>query len=282
MISAAFSLAESPNWDHCTQSLLFVDVDSATIHQLKDGEISTFVEDSGCTNGMTFDEHGDLLLAQMGCGPSGRVSRRDRMGNLTVLAERGAMNAALHTPDDLARRSDGTIYFTDGDFPHAAHALVLSSLVAPLPIYRIDPEGTVFNVGMTTGPNGIELSADEKTLYVSSYFGGQLLKYRVADDGSLSPDGALVTGVVYPDSLCLDVQGNVYLGVATGLLVIRPDGTKLGTIPMTTVRGGPTSCGFGGADGTTLYVTDWTTLFEIDDMPIPGLDWSTYEKFPCP
>ena len=281
-VASTFSLAESPNWDHCTDTLLFVDVDNAIIHTLKDGEIGVFMEDSGCTNGMAFDADGNLILAQMGCGPAGRVSRRSRDGDVTVLAQSGPMDAALHTPDDVAVRSDGTIYFTDGDFPHSAHALNLSSLFTPLPIYRITPDGTIIQEDVTVGPNGIELSPDEKTLYVSSYFGGQILKYAVADDGSLQPDGTLVTGVATPDSMCLDVQGNVYLGVATGLMVIAPDGTQLGTIPMQTPKGGPTSCGFGGPDGKTLYVSDWTTLFEIDDMPIQGLGWTIDQKFDCP
>jgi gluconolactonase len=281
-ISDSFSLAESPNWDHCTNSLLFVDVDRAVIHQLKDDQVGVFMENSGCANGIAFDGNGDLLMAQMGCGRGGSVSRRDRAGNVTVLADRGAMGAALHTPDDLAVRSDGTIYFTDGDFPHATYPLNITSLFTQLPIYRIAPDGTVFNEAKTTGPNGIELSPDEKTLYVSSYFGNQLLKFAVADDGSLQAAGSLVTGAASADSLCLDVQGNVYLGVSTGLLVVRPDGTKLGTIAMQTSKGGPTSCGFGGSDGKTLYVTAWTTLYKIEAMPIPGLGWSIYEKFPCP
>jgi gluconolactonase len=282
VVADTFSLAESPNWDHCTNSLLFVDVDRAVIHQLTDGQVGLFMENSGCANGLAFDGNGDLLMAQMGCGLGGSVSRRDRAGNVTVLADRGAMGAALHTPDDLAVRSDGTIYFTDGDFPHATYPLNITSLFTQLPIYRIAPDGTVFNEAKTTGPNGIELAPDEKTLYVSSYFGNQLLKFAVADDGSLQAAGSLVTGALSADSLCLDVQGNVYLGVSTGLLVVRPDGTKLGTIPMQTSKGGPTSCGFGGPDGKTLYVTAWTTLYKIENMPIPGLGWSIYEKFPCP
>jgi gluconolactonase len=282
VIASSFSLAESPNWDHCTDSLLFVDVDRSLIHQLKDGEISEFMTDSNCTNGMAFDAQGNLLMAQMGCGQGGKVVRRDRDGSVTVLADTGTMGAALHTPDDLAVRSDGTIYFSDGDFPHATYVGNLFNLILPLPIYRIAPDGTLFREGSTSGPNGIELSPDEQTLYVSSYIGGQLLKFTPAEDGALTAAGSLVTGVVTPDSLCLDVEGNVYLGVATGLLVMSPDGTQLGTIAMQTAKGGPTSCGFGGADGKTLFVTAWTTLYKIENMPFAGLGWSIDEKFPCP
>ena len=41
---------------------------------------------------------------------------------------------------------------------------------------------------------------------------------------------------------------------------------------------GVTNCTFGGADGKTLYITAWTTLWKVDAMPIPGLDWVVNQK----
>jgi gluconolactonase len=94
----------------------------------------------------------------------------------------------------------------------------------------------------------------------------------------------LVTAVSSPDSLCVDVQGNVYIGTSQGLLVVRPDGTKLGTIPLKSfgTTKAVTSCDFGNADGKTLYVSAWSTLSRIDAMPIPGNTWATNEQIVCP
>jgi gluconolactonase len=84
--------------------------------------------------------------------------------------------------------------------------------------------------------------------------------------------------------MCIDVQGNVYLGSSGGLIVIRPDGTKLGTIALKSFGStrGVTSCDFGGPDGTTLYVTAWSTLSKIEGMPIPGQTWTINRQIACP
>jgi hypothetical protein len=55
------------------------------------------------------------------------------------------------------------------------------------------------------------------------------------------------------------------------------------TIPMTPAAsscllGGVTNCTFGGDDGKTLYITDWTSVYKVDGMPIPGLDWVVANK----
>ena len=72
--------------------------------------------------------------------------------------------------------------------------------------------------------------------------------------------------------MCLDAAGNFYVGVKTGLQVLRPDGTAVKLIPATNTSG-TTSCGFGGDDGKTLYITAWTSIWKVENMPIPGQDW---------
>ena len=41
---------------------------------------------------------------------------------------------------------------------------------------------------------------------------------------------------------------------------------------------GTTNCSFGGADGKTLYITAWTSVWEVSAMPIPGLDFVVNKK----
>jgi gluconolactonase len=124
---------------------------------------------------------------------------------------------------------------------------------------------------MLLGPNGIELSPDEKTLYVDADFASSVMKYDVADDGSLSNGATLASGLSGPDSLCLDAAGNLYVGVSSGLQVLRPDGSSVGLIPIPSSA--VTNCSFGDDDGTTLYISAWSTLWKVERMPIPGLDW---------
>ena len=268
MISDAFMLAESPLWDPCNHQLLFTDVTASTINALgADGQISVYASNTNNANGIAWDIDGSLILAQMGGSP-GHIARMDSSKNIQTLEPAGS--PTLHTPDDTIVRSDGTIYFTDGDFYPIGNILGFSSV---LPIYMLKPGGaSLVNVGSVSGPNGIEFSPDEKTLYVSAYGGGTVASFAVAADGSLTPGSAAASGLTHPDSLCLDAAGNLYVGVSTGLQVLRPDGAPITLIPISS-SSGTTSCGFGGDDGKTLYISAWTTLWKVEGMPIPGQDW---------
>jgi gluconolactonase len=282
-VSAGYTLAENPLWDPCGHQLLFVDVEGGggrgVIHSLgADGHVSDFMTNTANTNGMAFDIDGSLIMTQMG-GRPGHVARRDKSGAVQQIDPPGSM---LHTPDDVIVRSDGTIYFTDGDFCPVGNLLGFN---ARLPFYMIRPgTSTLVNCGTVSGPNGIELSPDEKTLYVDGYGEGTVWKFDVAADGTVTRAATpFASGLANPDSLCLDAAGNLYVGVATGLQVFRPDGTRVKLIPIlsgTTACPvtGTTNCTFGGDDGKTLYITNWTTLFKVEGMPIPGLDWVVNSK----
>ena len=273
-IADGFALAESPLWDPCEDRLLFADVAASgggKINALADdGTVSMVMSGTDNTNGMAWDIDGSLILAQM----KGHVARRDRSGMVKVIDD-GTAN--LHTPDDVVVRSDGTIYLSDGNFCPVGDLLGFNSA---LPVFTIKPNtNTLINSGTVRGPNGIELSPDEKILYVNGYGDGTISRFDVMPDGTIKKQAtAFATGLSDPDSLCLDAAGNLYVAVSSGIQVIRPDGTKVTLIRMSAAGGsctkaGMTNCTFGGPEGKTLYVTAWTAIFKIDNMPIPGLDW---------
>jgi gluconolactonase len=262
--SFSLSLAEGPLWDPCEHRLLFVDVTASKIYSMTpDDQITLFASNTGNANGIAFAPDGSLILPQM--ARPGHISRRDKSGTITPLEPPGSF---LHTPDDCIVRSDGVIYFTDGDFPPVG-----GLDTAPLPVYALLPGASQLDSGGTVpGPNGIELSPDEKTLYVNAFYGGAVVKYNVMPDGTITKGSTLAMGLQYPDSMCLDAVGNLYIAVHSGLAVLRPDGSSVGLIPVP-VTTGVTNCDFGGDDGTTLYITAYTTIWKIPGMPIPGLEW---------
>jgi gluconolactonase len=278
-IADGFSLAESPLWDPCGDRLLFADVSATGGGKINavdaNGTVTEFMSNTGNTNGMAWDIDGSLILAQM----TGHVARRDRAGMVTQI---DPPMSNLHTPDDVTVRSDGTIYLSDGDFCPIGTLLGYSSA---LPVFTIKPNTTtLINSGTVRGPNGIELSPDEKVLYVSGYGEGSIYRFDVMPDGMIMKQPqALITGLSDSDSMCLDAAGNLYVAVRSGIQVLSPEGDKIKLIPVTAPAGsctkaGMTNCTFGGKDGKTLYITSWTTLFKIDDMPIPGLEWFIGQK----
>jgi gluconolactonase len=286
LISDQFKLSESPVWDHCGDRLLFVDVNNRKIHSYKpDAEIEEFAAMTNYVNGIIFDRDGNLLMAEMGGGQGGKITRMDmRTKQIEVLIDHDPRGNKLKTSDDLALRSDGTIYFTDPIISHGPYSNSLGSL-ATHSFYRLLPpasDGTREIVAMGTAglPNGIRLSPDEKTLYVAGFVDDNIVKYDVMDDGSLTRAGTFVSAVDKADSFCMDAGGNIYLGVGSGLQVVSPDGKKLKLLRLSS-SDGITNCGFGGADGKTLWITGWNVLYQLDNMPIPGLDWERNKSISC-
>jgi sugar lactone lactonase YvrE len=191
----------------------------------------------------------------------------------------------LNTPDDITSRSDGVLYFTDPTFASGSQGF--PTLTLPLSgaqgVYRLTTDGVLhLEDSSTTGPNGVNLSPDQKTLYVSYTLSGQVAKFDVGADGSLSNKATFATGATVADSMCVDAGGNVYVGTYSGLAVYDPTGKSLGTISV----GGliVTNCAFGAADQKTLFITARTqatlagapplgggALYKIDGMPVPGI-----------
>jgi gluconolactonase len=130
----------------------------------------------------------------------------------------------------------------------------------------------------TAGPNGVELSPDEKVLFVTYTGTGQVYGFRVADDGSLSDKTLFASNVLLADSTCIDAAGDLYVASSGGFTVLSPTGARLGVI--STNGQVATNCTFGGADQRTLFITTHSLLgaaagasaiSRIDGMPIPGI-----------
>ncbi len=114
--------------------------------------------------------------------------------------------------------------------------------------------------------NGIGISPDQKTLYVSETVGNSILKFRVNNDGSLSDRAnfALLNLLtpnkndswwLGPDSMKIDGKGNLYVAQWFGgkILKISPDGRLLHEFRIA-AGDGTTNVAF-GPDGNELYVT---------------------------
>jgi gluconolactonase len=114
--------------------------------------------------------------------------------------------------------------------------------------------------------NGIGVSPDQKTLYVSETVGNCILKFTINADGSLShrANFALLNHLtpnkhdswwLGPDSMKLDGQGNLYVAQWFGgkILRISPDGKLLHVFPIA-AGDGITNVAFGPGE-KELYVT---------------------------
>ena len=301
MLGKDFGLTEGPVWvqDAGGGHLLFSDLVANVIYKrTPDGVVSVFAENiyngpdlltvgqqtrSGRmaviiigANGLTLDRQGRVVVAS----PAARaVLRLETDGTRTILADRYE-GKRFNGPNDVAVKSNGSIYFTDGNSGLRGGAasparemawngfyLVKNGAITQLDTNRDFPEAF---------PNGIALSEDERHLYVT--FGRKIMRYDVRADDTVGNRTEFLD-VAGNDGLKVDRSGNVFSTTGAGpgeVRVTSREGKRLGTIQLPEVPGEPrkqvcaTNVAFGDADARGLYITACNLLFRVR-LNTPGV-----------
>ena len=137
-------------------------------------------------------------------------------------------------------------------------------------MYRLSPSGVVTLLTKDLAyPNGIALSPDGNTLYVgmSDAKRPQIMAYDIQANGDLANSRVFwdAASLVqkrggWLDGMKVDAKGNIFTSGPGGIVVLSAQGKHLGTI----VTGDTTAnCTFGGADGSTLYMTTNHSIMRI-------------------
>ncbi len=285
VLAEGFRWSEGPTW--FDGGVVFSDVLANTAYRWKAGmkAAEVFLRPSGLlaaapgfrepgSNGFGRDAQGRLLLCQHG---ERRVARFEN-GTYTAVADRFE-GKRFNSPNDLAVRKSGEIYFTDP--PYGLEKIVDSPLreIPFAGVYRIGRDGKVMLLekGLTF-PNGIGFSPDESTLYVavSDARATRVMAYEVQRDGTLAQPRVFfdaqprreqkLPGLC--DGLKVDRAGNVWCTGPGGVMVISPAGKLLGVIN----TGEPTGNCCWGDDGSTLYITANYFLVRVKTLT-KGAGW---------
>lgn len=199
------------------------------------------------------------------------MSRLEKDGSFTVLAEY-YKGKRLNSPNDLAYRLDGLLYFTDPPFglpgkyadPHRELPFSGIFLFSEGKLELLNDE--------LSGPNGLTFSPDEKYLYVGNdnQHKPVIYRYEVNPNGTLSKgemffNAGSVTGARWLDGMKSDMQGNLYVTASTGVIIISSTGKHLGTLQVPET----TNVAWGDDDKKGLYITGAKSLYRIR-LNIPG------------
>ena len=213
-------------------NLLIAQNHNAAVVKLdQSGKVSTVYKDTHTGGALSMNKKGDLFIVERGLranvsqlAPKRRILADKMQNGDPIDCNGGVIN-------DLTADSKGGVYFTMGG------------------LFHVDPKGTVTRYGENLATNGIILSADEKTLYVTN--AGSVAAFDVQPDGSLKNQRQFVQ-LPTPggDGLSIDSQGRLYVTAGPALHVVASDGKLLGSIP---APYGLITAAFAGKGKKTMY-----------------------------
>lgn len=220
------------------------------------------------TNGLATDAAGKLYGASHKVGG---IVRFGAAGEEPTVIVSGYQGQRFNSPNDLTFRSDGTLYFTDPTWQATN-----PPPQAKTRVYRVAPGSHKAQVidANRSQPNGVTLSPDEKTLYLSSLDG--LYKYAVAADGSVGPPKHFASQIGGADGMVVDCAGNLYV-TSTDVIVLNASGKEIDRLHMPAGAGSVTNVAFGGAKRKTLFITamgqgSGRGVFKVD-LKVPGMPY---------
>jgi gluconolactonase len=211
-------------------------------HVKSDGTVELFVTlpEGSTANSIQFDKKGNMFLADFSGHNVLKVDSKTK--KVTVHSHSDKFNQ----PNDLCINKKDQLFASDPNWKESTGK-----------IWRIDPDGKSYlvqdNMGTT---NGIELSPDEKTLYVNESVQKKVWAFDVDGKGNLSNKRLFAE---FPDhgfdGMKCDKNGNLYItryGKGT-VVVLSPEGKQIKEVVLLGKR--CSNLVFGGKDGKTVYVT---------------------------
>ncbi|MFI1393371.1 SMP-30/gluconolactonase/LRE family protein [Streptomyces sp. NPDC020681] len=241
-VHEAAELGEGPTWDMASGRLIWVDVLSSRVH--------TYEPSSGRRTVLATEQHVGAAKPRAGGGLV--VNLRDGIGRYDT---DGRFSWLVRDPvpgrrgNDAAVGPDGSLWAGSMRYDEAPGGGTLLRIGADG-----EPATVLDDVAVS---NGTGWSPDGRRMY---YIDSPTRRIDVFDvSGSevsgRRPFAAIEAGAGFPDGLCVDVDGCVWVALWDGAALRRytPDGRLDRTLPVPVRR--PTACAFGGAGLTDLYIT---------------------------
>ncbi len=234
---------EGPNVDKAGNLFVVNFQKDGTIGLVRpNGEVELYVTlpEGSIANAIMFDKKGDMLLADWKGHNVLRVNRKTKAVTVYVHSDE------FNQPNDLCINKKGQLFASDPSWKDGTGKL-----------WRIDAPGKAVLLDDKMGTtNGIELSPDEKLLYVNESVQKKIWVFDVDRKGGISNKRLFYQFEDFGmDGMKCDKLGNLYVtrhGKGT-IAILSPGATLIREVPM---KGKSTSnITFGGLDGTTCFVT---------------------------
>ena len=206
------------------------------------GTASLFVNlpEGSIGNGIRFNSKGDMFIADYTKHYILKVDMDTK--DISVFAH----NEDMNQPNDIAIMDNDILFASDPDWKNSKGQ-----------IWRIDAEGKITLLEGDMGTtNGIEVSPDNKILYVNESVQRNVWAYDLSPMGEISNKRLLIKFEDFGmDGMRTDITGNLYItrhGKGT-VVKVSPEGKILKEIELKGKT--PSNIAFGGNNGTTAFIT---------------------------
>lgn len=204
------------------------------------GKTFLTLDNGSVANGIRFDLQGNMFMADYVNHNVLKYSASDNQ--LSIFSH----NDEMYQPNDLAIMDNGILFASDPNWKESKGRL-----------WRITADGTASiledNMGTT---NGIEVSPDNKTLYVNESVQRKVWRYQLDQSGNISNKSLFHEFKDHGlDGMRTDQQGNLYIARygAGEIAILSSSGVLIKTIKLKGDH--PTNVAFGGSDGKQVFVT---------------------------
>lgn len=227
-------------WDHAT------------------GEVTTFLQPAGRSNGLYFDHDGSLIACADENGQLWRIDIETKKHEVLLDSYDGKL---FNGPNDVWIDPKGGMYFTDPFYkrPYWKNRDQPDQEKQRVFYLPKDAKKPVIADDTLQQPNGIIGSPDGKLLYVADIKAGKTWRYRIAADGILEDKTQFCE--MGSDGMTLDSSGNLYL-TGKGVTVFSPDGEKLGHIPVP--ESWTANITLAGPNRKTLFITSMDSAYTLE------------------
>jgi gluconolactonase len=254
-LAGDFKFTEGPSAD-AKGNVYFTDQPNDRIMMWSiSGELSTFMQPSGRSNGLSFDKDGYLWSCADEKNEIWKIAPDKKVTVIPSKFEEKLLNG----PNDLWIHKNGTIYFTDPYYkrPWWDHTEKPQEKQC---VYYLSPDHKkiVKIADDLIQPNGIVGTPDGKKLFVADIGANKTWSYNINKDGSLSNKTLFCE--LGSDGMTIDTKGNIYL-TGKGVTVFDKTGKQIGNIAVP--ENWTANVCFGGPDMKSLYITASKGLYRI-------------------
>src|SRR5450631_29780 len=159
-LADGMKFTEGPVWLPTKKTLVFSDIPNSKLMQWKEGDGLTVFRKSEQANGNILDLEGRLISCQHAAR---NLVRTEKDGSIKVLTD-NFDGKRFNSPNDVAVRSDGTLWFTDPPWGLTGKAEIAGHYVFKFDQKTGKVEAVVKDLAM---PNGIVFSPDENRIYIA-------------------------------------------------------------------------------------------------------------------